>query len=60
VLEVDEWEPIAGSVRVGGGAPTPFTGWLELMSMLNAERGHGGLSPPVGETPELTDPEAEA
>jgi len=29
-------EPIAGSLRVGGGPLTAFRGWLELTSLLQA------------------------
>lgn len=27
-------DPIAGEVAVAGGAARPFTGWLQLLSML--------------------------
>jgi hypothetical protein len=45
-IEVDS-DPIAGSLSVGPGVPQPFTGWIELVELIEEARSSGDGS---GET----------
>ena len=37
-------DPITGSVAVGAGVPTSFTGWIELVAAIEAVRHNGDLA----------------
>jgi hypothetical protein len=47
-IEIDPAaEPIAGVIHHGSAPARPFAGWLELVALLESERGTGSGPPPT-------------